>query len=310
MLHFIVNPSSRSNKGRKMWHTIERQLKELHREYKVFFTENLRDGTKFASEICQQKGEKIIVAVGGDGTVNEVINGITDFEHVKFAFLPTGSGNDFAKNLRITTSLSKGLEDILYSKEVREIDVGRAIYETNEKKFSISTGFGFDAAICEQALSNKFKDVLNFLHIGNLVYGLISAKTILLYKPTPMEITIDDKETIHLPKCYFVVVMNLKSEGGGINLCPDAEPDDDYLDVCVVGDMPRLKFLCILPLAYFGLHTTFKNIDMFRCKKIKMVSPIPLPVHTDGETHQHSKEVTACINQQKLKVIAPKNFKK
>jgi len=299
-----VNPSSRSGKGRMLWKNIEKEMKLVHKKYKVHFTEYEFHAKKIATDICKEPGEKTIVALGGDGTVNEVINGITDFENVKFGYIPTGSSNDFARGHGLPTSMREALNCIIYNKVCKEVDVGVVDYQKGTQKFGVSSGIGFDASICAEAYSSPIKDFLNKIHLGFLTYYVIAVKQLITYKPTKMTITIDDKKTIALDKCYFVAMMNEFCEGGGLKLAPNADPTDGYLDVIIVGDVSKPKFVTVLPLAFFGLHTNVKGVSIIKCKKVHIDSDVPLPVHTDGESCSTQTSITISLQTHKLKLCS------
>lgn len=306
VLYFIVNPSSKSGKGRSIWRGIEKELKLLHRDYHVYFTDMDHSGEYYAQLACEEDKPRIIVAIGGDGTVNEVINGITDFDKTKFAYIPTGSSNDFARALGIPTKTSKCLNAVLYSKNYKEIDIGQVSFpKYPTKRFGVSTGMGYDASICHEALKSRIKDVLNFLHLGSLTYVAIAIKQIFLYKMNSITIKIDDKDVHEYNKVLFITVMNQKYEGGGCNFCPYAVPDDELLDVCVINGLPKIVFFPILPFTHWGWHRFLPGVELYKCKKVELISDRPLPIHADGESCDFQKEMTVSLVPKKLKLIMP-----
>lgn len=309
MFHFIVNPSSRSGKGKTLWNLIERQLKEHHINYKVHFTKYEYHAIKLVQEICQEKGEKTIVALGGDGTVSEVVNGITDFDNVKFGYIPTGSSNDFARGLGLPTRFKKALDCILFSNKTKEIDVGTLDFGNDEtQKFGVSCGIGFDGAVCAEAYSSPIKNFLNRIHMGFLNYTVIAFKNIFTYKVAKLTVTYDDTDTRVYDQCVMLSALNGPCEGGGLRLAPHANPFDQYLDVFVLNTNNKIKILTFFPLAYLGIHRAldyFDEVDIVRCKKLHIHSDVPLPVHRDGESCKYRTEMTVSLQQMKLKVCVP-----
>ena len=114
MYYFIVNPSSRSGHGKEVWQTVEEILDQEDVEYRVYFTAHRYHATKLAQEITAQNTRLTLVAIGGDGTVNEILNGIRDFSTVTFAYIPTGSGNDFARALGLPSDTAEAVNNILH----------------------------------------------------------------------------------------------------------------------------------------------------------------------------------------------------
>ena len=128
MYYFIVNPGSRSGRGKAVWQIVEGILEREKVEYRVFFTAYRYHATKLAREITSQKEKLTLVTVGGDGTVNEVVDGIQDFSRVTFGYIPTGSSNDFARSLDLPISPEAAIHNILHPSYYRTIDLGLASY--------------------------------------------------------------------------------------------------------------------------------------------------------------------------------------
>ena len=149
MLYFIVNEKSKSGNAKQIWKDIEEVLKVRNVSYQVFVSEYRGHAGKLAGEICAMDDDDIcLVAVGGDGTANEVINGITDFEKVRFGVIPTGSGNDLARGLSLSKDPKNGAIHILNAmKKSREdtwcMDLGEVNFGEKKRLFAISAGIGF-----------------------------------------------------------------------------------------------------------------------------------------------------------------------
>ena len=156
----------------------------------------------------------------------------------------------------------------------------------------ISSGVGYDANICEEVSRSRLKAVLNKIHLGKLVYVLIGVKQIFAKKTVRAKLYLDDTPVMKLPELFFVVGMNHMYEGGGIPFCPNADPTDGRLDVCLVKGMSRLKLLLAVVLVYFKKHLLFKDITNHRCKKMRLVTETPQWIHMDGETPYKVREIT------------------
>ena len=309
MYYFIVNPSSRSGKGAKVWQQVEYELEKAAVEYRVFFTDHSGHATELAREISVQEGRHTIVALGGDGTVNEVINGILDFSRITFAYIPTGSSNDFARSLGLPTDPAEAVRNILRPSYYTKLDLGQIEYEDQARLFAVSCGVGFDAAVCHEAMVSRIKKILNRLGLGKLTYVGIALHQILTLPAHPITMNIDHKLKTALPKAFFVAVMNCPYEGGGLKMCPKANPSDGHLDVCAVRHLSKLLLTMILPTAYFGKHVHFRRwVHIEKGSTIKISSPHPLPLHVDGEPLGSQLNVTVRCLPQKLKLITGNIF--
>ncbi|EJW93665.1 protein containing Diacylglycerol kinase, catalytic region domain protein, partial [gut metagenome] len=183
---------------------------------------------------------------------NEVVNGLmkTDFSHITLGFIPTGSGNDFARGLGMTTDISSSIARILNPTELATVDIGLAKTPDFSRYFIVSSGIGYDAEICAQVAVTPMKKILNKLKIGKLTYVLVAIKQLISFRPCSVSIRLDHKKTYCFPKFFFLAAMNMKYEGGGAKFCPDAQYDDGVLDLCLVGKVKKLKILFLFPSAF------------------------------------------------------------
>ena len=299
----IVNPASKTGRGIEIWQEVENVLKASGIEYDVFFTKRMGHGTELARQLTEAPGEHMIVALGGDGTVNEVVNGIVRIKDTILGYIPTGSGNDLAGGLKLPTDPMTSIEHILENKSHLQMNVGVAQVEDQTRRFAVSCGMGWDAAITHEVAVSKLKKFLNKLKLGKLSYVLIAVKQIFAFQTSPMEIQIDGKAPMKFEKNFFSAVMNSPYEGGRVMMCPKASWSDDLLDICVVDNVPKLKLLLVIPLAYKGLHRFFKGVYIKRGEKMILRSEKPLPVHVDGENYGYHKELTVWLEKEKLRVI-------
>lgn len=307
MYTFIVNPHARSGLGQKVWNELEVILKDKNIEYEVFFTKYQKHATNITSQITSDESEHTIIALGGDGTVNEVVNGIQDYDKTIFGYIPIGSSNDFARGLELPKNPAEALNIILNCSHLHSMNIGELCYQNKSRKFATSAGMGFDAAICHEAVVSRLKYVLNKLKLGKLTYAGIALHRLFLTSPQKITVTLDDT-TITFPSAYFVAILNNKYEGGGLKFCPEAKNDDDLLDVMVVDRVSKLKILMVLPTAFSGNHTHFKGVHIFSCKKVTIESTTALALHTDGEPIFLQSKVSASCIPQKLRVITKKEI--
>lgn len=304
MYHFIINPNSRSSRGLFLWEKIKSRLEEKNIEYLSHITSHSKDASKIVSEITINNTKTIIIVVlGGDGTLNEVINGVTSFKNVILGYIPIGSSNDFARSLRLSTKPLEALNTILNPKYFKSIDYGILTTDEGTKNFIVSSGIGYDASVCLEINHSPIKKLLNKIGLGKFTYAALGIKQIFDYKPSDTTIILNDQEKILVKNMLFCSIHNLKYEGGGFLFCPHADCTDNTLDICVVENVSILKILLLLPLAFFGKHLLFKGIKNYKCNKIVVFSNSALPVHTDGEPIKKQIEISATCSKEKIRII-------
>ncbi len=356
MYYFIVNISGGSGKAKKTWIRVRDELKRRNVEYKAFRTKSSEHTGVLAGKISELSDDDIhMVVVGGDGTINAVLNGIKDFDRITFSVIPSGSANDFARGLGISKDPVLELEGILdSSKESRRIDIGsvsvvhkkndnkRALleeYDSDKKSmiegsidetvihkrlFGISSGIGLDAIVCKKALDSKIKNVLNKLNLGSLTYIILTVKSLFTMDYIDTEIEVYDtdnkedksdnlalrekednltlKEKISLKKMIFAAFMNVRAEGGGVPMAPDASYDDGKLSICIASDISKLNAFTKLPLLVMAKQEKIKGFKLFDAKKIIVRTKQPSVVHADGEyVGDETEIIIECINK-KLKL--------
>ena len=319
MYYIIVNPTSKSGLGKKIWNNLQSILDDKEISYKVVFTKGpghamLCAKNLLADEEAASSDTKIkLIVLGGDGTINEVLQGISDFDRVSIGYIPTGSSNDLARALKLKKDPEFLLDTILSEKSVRKLDLGELKYisksdehsrlkaaeDSNTRKFIVSCGIGFDAAVCEESLDNTAKRILNRLHIGKLTYLSIALKQLFASKKIACDLYIDNSDKpIHYNKVLLLATMIQPYEGGGFKFCPGADPSDGILDLCVVGDVSKAKVLIALPTAFIGKHYMFKGIERYSAKNIRIKTSSPLWVHTDGEVYYKADEIELTCSKQ------------
>lgn len=306
MYNFIVNPNARSGLGQSVWNELEAILKKEKIEYKVFFTKYQRHATAIVRDITSDNEEHTIVALGGDGTVNEVVNGIVHFDNVTLGYIPIGSSNDFARGLELPTNPIEALNTILTCPHLHPMNVGELCYKNKLRRFAVSAGVGFDADICHEVVVSRVKKFLNKLKLGKLTYVCVALHRLIVTSPCKYVITMDNNKKISYEKAYFAAIMNNRFEGGGAKFAPNAKNDDDQLDVCVVANIGKLKALLLFPMAFAGIHTKFKGVYMHRASEFHIQTSRALPLHTDGEPIFLQNDISVCCAQKKLRIITTK----
>ncbi|WHY85030.1 diacylglycerol kinase family lipid kinase [Neobacillus novalis] len=286
-IYFIINPKARNGHCLKIWGKIEAQLKTEQISYLAFFTEYPGHAKKLAHQIADNKNdnEKIIIAVGGDGTIHEVMNGVIKHKNITLGFIPGGSGNDFSRGFQIPSDPLEALEVLLrlMKQEPAFIDAGKMTLEDQSEHYFINNmGAGFDAIISYEVNQSQIKGWLNKLSLGRLVYVYFLLKKLFTYQTATIDLSIDGQKHI-FEKTWFVTVSNQPYYGGGMKIAPEAEPDDGQLDITVVHQLARWKLLLVFISVFWGKHIHFKEVKTFKGRVVSIQSATSLYVHGDGE---------------------------
>ena len=300
---FIVNPKARSGMGEMTWRKLEPELKKKKVTYQVYLTHRAGHACDIAGQVTADNEEHTLVVLGGDGTVNEVLNGIRDVGKVTLGYIPLGSSNDFARGMGIPKEPAEALAVILNKGRICSMDVGVTTRNGKQKRFAVSTGIGFDAAVCHEVCVSKWKAFLNMLHLGKLSYAAVAFDRLIKDKAVNARITLDTGETRTFEKTWFVAAMNHRYEGGGFCFCPKASAEDGMLDVIVASGVSKLKILCLLPTAFAGWHVHFKGVTILRCREAEISLDAPLPIHTDGEPLFLRRKMTVGLLPDKIRII-------
>lgn len=347
MYHIIINPASRSGEGQRLWAQAEPLFQESGRPYEVHFsmeeqgirrivrelTEEARtrrreETRQSAREALEEPGRfwavleepvpeqsKLdLIIMGGDGTLNEALNGVADFSDVRIGFIPVGSANDFARDAGISRDIGQTIRTILEGEHKRRLDLGRVTWESwkeegeeepeglpsvQNRYFLISSGVGFDAQVCYDADRSRWKKLLNKIKLGKLIYIVTAIRLILTARRAKLDIELkggsEPVSHLELDDCLFGVCMNHRFEGGGFQFAPEADPADGKLDLCVASGISKPRFFMLFPKAYSGGHVGAGGIYILQGRSVRFRSDIPLYVHTDGEVPDRTREAEMTV---------------
>lgn len=317
MYYIIVNPMSRTGRGQEYWNRILPILEEKKVDYQVRFSREIGHTAKLVRNLCEkhkEDGQRLhLIILGGDGTINEAVQGIVDFDKVLISYIPTGSSNDLARDMGISKEPEEALQAILENRREITMDVGKVHYgnasyygtsvEIPDRRFLVGCGIGFDAAVCETAMHSKMKGILNRLGLGKLTYLGIALRQLMAANLMTAEVTLDGGEPMTLDGVFFIVGMQHRYEGGGFMFCPAADAEDGMMDVCTVSGVSKPGVLRILPTAFSGKHVKFSCIGQYRAKEVRIKTELPLWVHTDGEVEAASSEICITMAKEKIKFV-------
>ncbi|MBO4389960.1 MAG: diacylglycerol kinase family lipid kinase [Lachnospiraceae bacterium] len=315
-IYFLVNPNAKSGRGMLTWKEIRTGLKEAKlkrgRDYDVFFTECAGDASRITKILTDPdlyqggRSRLLLFVIGGDGTLDEVINGfcLKSAEYVTIGYIPAGSGNDFARSFgALDTDQVLTLVRHPHRAEKVALDFGRMEVITPVKsirRFVVSTGIGYDAGVCHRIHNSVTKEFFNRLKVGKIGYSVLGAIELLACKPSDGWIETDEGKML-FTNMYFTSVHIHPYEGGGYMFAPGAKADDGMLSVCMVHDLSKWKFFLFL---FKMLLKDFSGLDRRYCtwintRKIKLYTHSPRPVHCDGELMGYQKEFAAVCESGK-----------
>ena len=299
-LGIILNPTA--GRGRAL--NIEKQLVDYLRYRKIVFqlekTNRPQHATDLSSQMCKELD--IIVAMGGDGTVNEVAAGVTG-STASLALLPIGSGNDFNRVVGIPQKMNLAIDTII-SGSKRLIDLGRVVIQnsagsTQVKHFINTLGIGIDAQIAKEVKGIKYLRGLP-LYIGAAIKAL--------RKYSPNEYSISDHGTTRKEKAYLLCAGNGIYEGGGFKMLPDANPSDSKLNICLIRKMSAWNAFPLVPKIIKGTHAHHKMISLWDSKSLRISSVEPFILHGDGEIFEEEAiEASIDLIPKAINIIIPRN---
>lgn len=266
-LQLIVNPSAGGGRAGRALPGVEAALRRLGLEYRIERTRSIEHARELA-QAAAAAGDTA-VAFGGDGLIGAVAGALHDSGGV-LGVLPGGRGNDFARTLDIPLDPPAAC-DVLASGVVRALDLG----EAGGRVFIGIASCGFDSD------ANRIANETRVIR-GNLVYAYGALRALASWRPTTFSLRFDGGESRRAVG-YTVAAANSKAYGGGMWLAPAAALDDGLLDVVIVGHVPKLRFLRLLPTVFKGEHVRQPNVEVLRAKEIEISAERPFTLYADGD---------------------------
>jgi len=284
---FIVNPVAAGGKTGKVWPEIENRLHSLDLRFDYRFTEAPNHATTLAREGVEQ-GYETVVAVGGDGTVNEVVNGLmspgAEKAQATLGVVITGRGSDLARTIGVPSDFREACTRLTGDRTMT-VDLGLVQFyregESCQRYFVNVGGGGFDGEVAERA--NRAPNFMG----GTIPYLSSLVTTLINYRNKDIELVLDEQEPMRMV-VNSVVVANCQFFGGGMRVAPEADPNDGLFDVIVIGDIDKIEFLMTVPKVYDGTHITHPQVDSYRARRVEVRSKQPLMLQVEGEVCGHT----------------------
>lgn len=270
---FILNPTAGSGFGRLLLPELERQLAHRSLDATIHLTEHHGHGIDLSRK-CLENGCTHIIAVGGDGTMNEVARPIVRHDQVVTGLIPAGTGNDFIQILGFPDRFQEDHWDMFFQKSTLKMDVGRV----NGLYFLNGMGLGFDAQVASRNYVEPGK-VARGGGKGKYLWHIIS--TLLFFKENRVRIRSRDQE--QESDCFMNTIAIGRRFAGAFLLTPEAIANDGLLDICMIKRVNLLQRFRILPTVPKGTHIKDPRVDYYQAEKISVDFGVKVPFHLDGE---------------------------
>ncbi len=276
----IVNPIAGAGRTAKKWPQIMSLLKSIGLRFEHDLTEAPGHAIELAKSAAK-KGYKLVVSVGGDGTINEIVNGLYDagsIGDVMLGIISTGTGSDYIRTLGIPRHHKEACQCLVNPRKLL-VDLGVAEYVSNgqivKRLFVNFAGLGFDAEVVK-ATTQRFKALGT---MPSYLMGLLT--TFLFYKNREVSLKLDG-ETDDRKVCT-ILMSNGKYGGGSMLVAPNADPTDGFLDVLIINDLSKPDLLWSLPRVYKGTHLTHPKVTVKRAREIDIQTRQQMSLQADGE---------------------------
>lgn len=278
---FLVNPAAGNGATGRRWPELARRVTAAGLEGDTLRSERPGQLGELARDAVAS-GAELLVVVGGDGTVHEVVNGLLASgrppDGVELALLPLGTGRDFARSLRIPSRFDDAVQ-VALAGDVRTIDAGRATFATpegeSEAYFANFAGAGISGAIAGRA--NRTTKALG----GRLSFFWATIAVFSRWHPSQMTLEIDGER--RSTRLFEALAMNGDYTAGGMWVAPAARCDDGAFDVVLIGDFSKREFVTTFPKIYRGKHVPHPKVEIVRARELRVDAPEPLPIVLDGE---------------------------
>jgi diacylglycerol kinase (ATP) len=275
---FIVNPTAGNNYAITVVPKIEEEIKKHQIDADIVLTERKGHATELAEKFISS-GTKFIVAVGGDGTMNEIAKAMVNNPDVIFGIIPAGTGNDFIQILGFPNRFEEKHWDIFFRKNITKLDVGIC----NGIPFFNGMGLGFDAEVASQ----NYVDEGTVKKGGKDKYIWHIVKTLLFFKERKMKVITSTSQ--YETNCFINTISIGRRFAGSFFLTPKAIANDGLLDVCMIEKLSLIQRFKILLMVPKGTHIFDKKVNYYQSSKINLEFYKRVPFHVDGELYYSSK---------------------
>ncbi|MCB0699586.1 MAG: diacylglycerol kinase family lipid kinase [Chitinophagales bacterium] len=287
-LVFIINPKSGVEREKAILKAIDEKLDQTQFTYEIIHTEYAKHGTELARKAAQ-KGAYAVVAVGGDGSVNDIVAGLIGTD-TALAIIPKGSGNGMARSMEIPLKEYEAI-DVINRGNTIMMDIGYA----NDRPFISNAGVAFDALISKKFAKSTRR--------GFAIYSWLVTRYMWTYKEWEWQLKIDGEEIKE--KAFIISVANGRQFGYNFQIAPGASWTDGLLDVVVIKKFPKILGGALVMRAMNGTITDSPFVDHFTAKEVVIHHPKLKLMQTDGDAHACENTIRFRLDEAKQKVIVP-----
>lgn len=288
---FIINPIAGGGRDlARFEQIIDRVLKKYDQEieHEVQVTTARGDAVEKAKNALNRQ-YNLVVAVGGDGTVNEVACALVGSE-AALGIIPIGSGDGIARGLGIPLTLRRAIRTLCQGR-IKKIDVGLV----QGRYFFAVAGLGFDAVVGKMFDESPVRGALPYFYFG--------IREFFNYEPVEYQLKFENQ--VIRKKALILTVANLNQFGNHAIIAPSAKPDDGLLDICLIKDINAFRAAVSLPKLFTGNLVNSKYYEYFQTREVEITRPFPAPIHVDGEVFDGPASVTIKLLPKALSVIIP-----
>ncbi|MBO1003285.1 diacylglycerol/lipid kinase family protein [Pseudogracilibacillus auburnensis] len=286
MYIFIMNPIAGKGRAKTIYAKLQKNEYFQKLNTVSFCTKYKGHAEEIAKSLHRKYRETditLIVVIGGDGTMHEVINGLKN-KQIPISFIPSGSGNDFARGTSTPKNINKLMQNIYETNTSVPYWFGSYLSKNGEKRnFVNCLGFGFDAVVAQQANQSKIKKVFNRLRCGSLVYLYALIRSLFTFKPFIIKMELDQRTKV-FKRCFLLTINNHPYFGGGMKINPQARNNGEHFSILVIDSISKWKVLALFFTVFFGKHLHFKEVSTYTAQKITCYANHSIPYQVDGET--------------------------
>ncbi|SKA14516.1 lipid kinase, YegS/Rv2252/BmrU family [Pilibacter termitis] len=313
MYHIIINTNAGSGNGKRIGEELLQYLDEKNVLYTAYFTHFAGEEVEITERLAEKgelrewQGEEenfpLLVVLGGDGTLHQVLNALDKTsKKIPVAYIPAGSGNDFARGVGIVRNdTKKAFEQIVQAKKPQKIQVLRYFERVKQEKGVAVNNFGvgIDAAIVASTNQSVSKKALNKYKLGSFSYIFSILKVLFTQKSYPAEVIADGKKH-EFPNTFLATVTNHAYFGGGVSICPPADVRSEKVDLVLIEKENWLVIFWLLSLIFRGKHLKSKYVHHFKCETLQLEAKEEQFGQIDGETVKPRKFALNFVSESRL----------
>jgi YegS/Rv2252/BmrU family lipid kinase len=250
-LYFIINPAAGHGRAINVWKKVKRELERKKVSYRSFYTEYPGHAEVLARQVAiiQNYHLKTIIGVGGDGTIHEIVNGLSSFNKIQIGFISAGSGNDFARGFQLPTQPVKAIKFLLQrlNKPVNQYDLGEFRLEGKKNGHYFINRVGIGLHVDREKVSENItiKRFMAMLHLEDMMFVISFLKVLIYYQPSSLEVSVDEDLTTY-NNVWFLMISNIPTYQGRMKIATKANPTDGNLDVTIVSNISRFQLIILV----------------------------------------------------------------